>query len=171
MSAARPASAIVISGTGLWGAATPVTTYSAPDDSFAFSLDLPNPTDSNPSGLITNFTYDLNGIDVASVSDAPVITFYSAAQGGLFDLFFETSGDDVSFAGPQIGSDAGGTDTGGGPITISNGASASTSTVAFGTAPTGSGTVVVPEPASLTLLSAGLLALRLRRRARGKAQA
>ncbi len=150
-------------------AGTPATTYSAPGDTFAFSFNISSPTESNPSGLITNFGYDLNGVNVASAGDAPVITFYDAAHGELFDLFFQTSGDDVSFDRAQIGRDAGGTDASGDPISITEGNFTFTSTVNFGKTPTGSGTMIVPEPASLTLISAGLSALQLR--SRNKTQA
>jgi hypothetical protein len=166
------AAAIEIQGSGLWGAGTPVTTYSAPGDSFSFDFDVPSPTEANPSALITNFTFDLAGVDVASVSDNPFITFYDTANGGLFDLFFPTSGFDVTFEGPQIGFDAGGTDTSGGPVSIIQGSFPFEATMVFGTPPTGSGTLGVPEPSSLLLLSAGVAALRtLRRRTSGKATA
>jgi hypothetical protein len=169
----RQAAAVEISGSGVWGATTPVSTYSAPNDSFSFSFDLPSPTESNPSSLITNLTYDLNGVDVASTADAPLITFYDTANGGLFDLFFQTSGDDVSFEGAQIGSDASGTDTGGGPVFLTDAIDTPfLATLDFGSTPTGSGTLSVPEPGSMLILSAGLVALRAaRRRTRGKTTA
>jgi hypothetical protein len=90
----------------------------------------------------------------------------------LLDLFFPTSGDDLSFEGAQIGFDASGTDTGGGPVSIVGGTFPFAATMYFGTAPTGTGTMAVPEPSSMLLLSAGLVALRAaRRRTSGKTRA
>jgi hypothetical protein len=164
-----PATAVEISGSGEWGVGTPVTTYSAPDQNFSFDFTVPSPTEANPSGLVGDFMYFLNGVNVAAANDTPFITFFDTANGGLFDLFFPTSGDDVTFEGPQIGFDASGSDTGGGPVTITDGSFAFAATANFPGATTAVGTLEVPEPSTMLLLSAGFVALRAaRRRVSGK---
>lgn len=97
--AASPANAAaVISGNGFWGASTPSTAYSAPNTTFAFTFQLPNPLDSNPTSSISNFFYFLNGSLVGSTPNA--VQFYSIGDMGLFDLIFDDA--TVSFYGADI---------------------------------------------------------------------
>jgi hypothetical protein len=172
LAGAQSAEALAIVGSGMWGAGTPVTTYSAPDDSFRFSFDLPSPTESNPSGEITNFTYELGGVNVATAADTPFITFFGIAQGGMFDLSFPVSGDDITLEGVQVGFDQAGDDTSGNAITVRQGSFTFSATADFPGATTGSGSLAIPEPASLAVLTFGLVALRgVRRRAADKTPA
>jgi hypothetical protein len=143
---------ITISGSGVWAANAAVTTESAPNESWSFSFDVPNPTDTNPTASLSNFSYALNGVTVAT--GTPFLTLDDSTNGGLFDLFFQ-DGTDIAFVGPDISD----------PIQSSNGEPitpgefAAVSEVNFGD-PAGSGTIdAVPEPASwmLLLVGAGLV--------------
>lgn len=117
---AAQAGVIVISGSGTWGSSAPTSTWSAPNETYSFSFDLPDPPNSaSPAPgtditggyvttQITNFVYDLNG---SSVGGTPTygVEFYPASFGGGFDLLFSSSNADlVDFYGPVIESAAGG---------------------------------------------------------------
>ena len=170
---AVPASAaVMVDGSGTWGAGTPTTAYSAPASTFAFSFSLPNPTASNPTDQLSNFSYTLQGATVAGM--APFVTFYDATNGGLFDLTFATPAVDLTFQGPVIATNP----TSGGPVTISTGTFAATAGLNFATTPTGQGTITVaaaaapvPEPASWALMLPALIGagFLFRRRATGEA--
>ena len=105
---ASPAEADVnITGSGLWGDNTPDTPFSAPGGSWVFSFNLENnPISSNPTNDITNFSYELNGVEVSNTLFSPFVTaeFFPADLAGMFvDLSF-SNGDVVSFYGADIGS-------------------------------------------------------------------
>jgi PEP-CTERM motif len=150
------AGTVFFSGSGTWGASAPVTPYSAPDESWSFSFDLPNPIASNPTTQATDFVYDLNGSPVSTPLQS--IIFFTS---GLFNLIF-SDGVAVSFYGADVGSS----------LTLIPGTYPAKSAIYDG-APVGSGTVTltaVPEPstwAMMTLGFAGLgfAAFRTRRRA------
>jgi len=135
-----------VSGTGLWGSNAPVTTESAPNESFSFSFNIPQAI-SNPSLSATNFVYMLNGSSVpVSLSN---VTFFPASSEGLFDLNL-SNGDTVSSYGADVGS--GGTvSTGNFPALFAM----------FDQGSTGSGTVVIsdgtaPEPSFYGVVGAAL---------------
>ena len=104
---ASPACADVnITGAGLWGDNTPDTPFSAPGGLWVFSFNLENnPISSNPTNDITNFSYELNGVEVSNTLFSPFVTaeFFPADLAGMFDLSF-SNGDVVSFYGADIGS-------------------------------------------------------------------
>jgi len=165
--AAAPALAniVQISGSGTWTGAAPVTAESSPNATWSFSLLLPNPIATNPTTQATSFAYYLNGMPV-NIALASV-TFFSAADGGMFDLNI-ANGDTITLEGVSgAGADVG--------SSLALVLGTYPSAIAMGdTAPIrGTGTVVisaspVPEPASLTLLGAALagFALFFRRQAR-----
>jgi hypothetical protein len=158
---------VLVSGSGTWGSSTARTPYSSPGGAWAFSFDVSNPL-SGVAGMgaytitnETNFNYWENGVLVAT--SVPGITFYDAAQYGLFDFSF--SSDPVSFYGADVGS------TG----TLSLGTFSAASDVnyaALGTG-TGSGTVTlaavaaVPEPVTWAMLILGLAGIGVALRRRG----
>jgi hypothetical protein len=104
---ASPADADVnITGAGSWGDNTPDTPFSAPGGLWVFSFNLENnPISSNPTNEITNFSYELNGVEVSNTLFSPFVTaeFFPADLAGMFDLSF-SNGDVVSFYGADIGS-------------------------------------------------------------------
>jgi hypothetical protein len=94
------AGTVFFSGSGTWGDSAPSTPYSAPDESWSFSFDLPNPIASNPTFQATDFVYDLNGSPVSTPLSS--VKFFPVANAGLFDLNFSDGGV-VSFYGADVG--------------------------------------------------------------------
>jgi hypothetical protein len=93
---ALPAAAaqMIFSGSGIFGPyISTLLPVEVPGDTFSFSFDLPSPIASNPTTEVTNSKFFLNGAEVADPRKS--VTFYSASDGGGFDLTF-TSG-----PGPQ----------------------------------------------------------------------
>jgi PEP-CTERM motif len=85
---------------------TPDTPFSAPGGLWTFSFNLENnPIHSNPTNEITNFSYELNGVEVSNTVFSPFVTaeFFTADKAGMFDLSF-SNGDVVSLYGADIGS-------------------------------------------------------------------
>jgi len=144
---------VTITGFGTWDAGTPTTAYSQAGETWYFSFNLPANIASNPTTQVTNFTYQLNGMQVANSLPGGML-FYSVVDGGGFDLFA--------------------------PVDTSSGASiislyfpadvGSNLSVAFGSNPaevglndgllpgSGSGTVdITPEPPSILLFGTALL--------------
>jgi hypothetical protein len=138
---------VTITGAGVWDDGTPPTPYSASGETWSFSVTVPSPLDANPTSMISNAVYDLNGVAVGTMVS---VTFYTAAMGGGFDLNFADL-NTVSLSGPAV-IDANNNVLPGGyqmSIAMNDGS------------PTGMGGVVigaaVPEPSTLVSLSAGLL--------------
>jgi hypothetical protein len=94
------AGTVFFSGSGTWGDSAPSTPYSAPDESWSFSFDLPNPIASNPTFQATDFVYDLNGSPVSTPLSS--VKFFPVANAGLFDLNFLTAASSA-FTGPTSG--------------------------------------------------------------------
>jgi hypothetical protein len=172
------ADSATISQSGVWGSAAPTTNWSAPGDTWTFSFTVPNPdsvtalngTMEMMTTAFSDFSYTLNGVAV-NIAPADVIFFPSSEDGG-FDIDFTAGGTDTTNGivcspstpcsfntfGDQFFS-------GNAPnITIQSG---SLSAVDFDytasgddTNPNGTGTVTTaPEPATLSLLALGALAL------------
>jgi PEP-CTERM motif len=97
------ADSTTISGSGIWGTGAPITSWSAPNDTWSFSFTLPNPTpvsffNGDPAELVTtaisNFSYILNG---AAVNIPPAnIIFFTTAEGGGFQIQFTAGGFDTT---------------------------------------------------------------------------
>ena len=95
------ADSTTISGSGTWGASAADTSWSFPNESWSFSFTVPNPTpvsvfngDSNElvTTAISNFSYTLNG---GAVNIPPaLIIFFTAAEGGGFEIQFTAGGVD-----------------------------------------------------------------------------
>jgi hypothetical protein len=100
VSAQAQAATVLIQGVVFFGTGTPVTEYSKPNSQVAFSFDVPEVLDANPTAEVTDFSYMLNGVDVSS----PVVgvEFYDSGQDGMFDIFFADH--TVSIYGADIGS-------------------------------------------------------------------
>lgn len=101
--AAAKADSTTISGSGTWGSGAPITSWSAPNDTWSFSFTLPNPTpvtffngDSNEliTTAISNFSYTLSG-SLVNIPPANII-FFTAAEGGGFQIQFTAGGFDTT---------------------------------------------------------------------------
>ena len=94
------ASTITISGSGTWDSTISSSTgLSAPNATWSFSFDVPNPLDANSTTMVTNASYSLNGSVVSdTITD---IQFYDTNSYGLFDIDF-ASGDTLALYGAQI---------------------------------------------------------------------
>jgi hypothetical protein len=156
--AAANAGEVLVTGSGTWGPLAPTTLVSAPEESFSFSFDLPNPIASNPTIQATDFSYDLAGAPVAVGLDG--VVFFPTSSSGLFDLDL-ASGDVVSLYGADVGSS----------LTLTTGVFPATVGYA-GSPPVGEGTVTitaVPEPSAWVMMLLGVGALgavaRMRRTA------
>jgi MYXO-CTERM domain-containing protein len=93
------AGTIQITGSGTWNADAPTTDYSAPNASWSFSFDVPDPLDANPTSMVTNASYLLNGAPIAHTITS--VQFYTPSLQGLFNLNFGYVGF-VSLFGPQV---------------------------------------------------------------------
>lgn len=187
------ADSATISGTGVWGSGAATSTWSAPGETWSFSLTLPNPvsaTDLANDGTemsvtdITSFSFSLAGVAV-NIAPSAVVFFSSSFNGG-FDVQFTAGGVDttngitcslasvcsLNVFGDQLF-------TAGIPpaITIQSGTATNIDFNYTGsngkdeTDPTGTGSVetftvtptVTPEPATLSLLALGALGLFVKR--------
>ena len=92
---------VTLTGSGVWGSGAPISSWSAPGDTWSFSFTLPAPTPGSPAAgdnvvlvsSILNFSFALNGAPV-SIPAADVV-FFEAAQLGGFQIDFN-SGTDTS---------------------------------------------------------------------------
>jgi hypothetical protein len=188
------ADTVVIAGSGTWNTDAPISTWSAPGDTWSFSLTLPNPVAAEPpmdSPLVTDivsFSYLLDGTAVTIPPDS--VTFFASDNGGGFQVNFSAGGVDTTngFAcsDPSLGPCS--FDVFGDQLYTN---SASDITIQSGTAssvdfdytapplpdgsvnPAGTGSVTsftvtdipsVPEPATLSMLAFGALGLVAKRR-------
>jgi hypothetical protein len=138
---------VTITGAGVWGEGTQETPYSAPGLAWSFSVTVPSPLDANPTSMISNAVYDLNGVAVGTMVS---VTFYNTGDPTGFDLNFADL-NTVSLYGPTV-------------IDSNNNVLDGTYSmqIAMNDGPaTGMGSVVigaaVPEPSTLVGLSVGLL--------------
>ncbi len=77
-------------GSGTWQSSALTTTYSAPNESYTFLFDLPNPTSGNPDTQGYNFHYTLNGNPVSSTLLS--VEFFPDSVGGGFNLNLGSGG-------------------------------------------------------------------------------
>nr|WP_027534697.1 PEPxxWA-CTERM sorting domain-containing protein [Bradyrhizobium sp. WSM3983] len=84
---------VLYTGSGTWDSFASTTAFSGANKSWSFSFEIDSPA-SNPTSSIVDFHYSLGGL--ATSLDASSIQFYSAADGGMFNLTL-SSGDVVSF--------------------------------------------------------------------------
>ena len=73
--------------------------YSAPNESWSFSFDVPDPLDANPTSMVTNASYLLDGAPISRTITS--VEFYTPDVHGLFNLNFGYVGY-VALYGPQI---------------------------------------------------------------------
>ncbi len=180
---AASATQLIVQESGTWSSTAPTTTWSAPSETWSYSFLI----DSNPTPItyttgqsfeipFTSFTYDLNGVQVATTPSA--IYFYENNNTSLFGLYqvefgpqnslsavFSLEGS-AAYSGPESS-----------PTMLTG-----VYTLVAGNYPNGSlfnstsgydnlsGTVSIeptPEPSSLVLLGTGLIgALEFLRRKR-----
>lgn len=140
---------VLFSGSGTWASDSSFSSISAPSATWSFLFTLPAAAPSTGSSTaISSLSYRLNG--VAILPQAPAITFYSAPDGGMFDIAFGGSTPTLSLYGDAVNS--------GGAYTLGNYAVFSG---VDGGQPVGEGQVSllqapVPEPASWATLGLGL---------------
>ncbi len=149
------AAQVVIFGSGTFGDFAPSTATTAPNGTWSFSFNLPNPIASNPVYEVTNFSYSLNGTPIAiGLSN---LEFFNADDRGLFDLNF-TDATRIAYIGTDIGS----------TLTLLLGTFDAITIVEKIDISSGSVTVAnvseVSEPASLGILALGLAGLIARRK-------
>ena len=155
------ATSISFTGSGTWDQGTPTTAYSQAGATWQFSFLLPDTLSSNPTTQVTDFSYLLNGTTVTTSLPGGVL-FYSAADGGGFDLYPTINNTSdvgvISFLFP---------DDVGSSLNISGGTFQTSIELNDGIIATdglipgsGSGTVTItstPEPPSIILLGTALL--------------
>jgi PEP-CTERM motif len=89
----------LFSGSGTWGDDAPVSIYTAPDATWAFSFVVPNPLEANPTTMATDFQYLLNGSSITTTLTS--VEFFAQSDGGLFDLNFD-DGNSLNLYGAQV---------------------------------------------------------------------
>ena len=156
---ASAASIAYVSGTIYWGAGSPVSAVSSPNEvahfGFNVSDQLPISDHSAVAQNLTDFTYYLDNISVTSPAVQQVI-FYDLSLKGLFDIDF-AGGPVVSLYGPDIGN-FGSTWLIGSPgmymgnVALNNGSSTGVGAVTLAVS-------AVPLPAALPLFGAALAGL------------
>ena len=148
------AASVLFTGSGTWDATAETTLVSAPGARWSFSFVLPNAVTVNPTSLLGNFSYALNG-SVVGVAPASV-EFFNSVDSGMFDIIFSNAVV-ASFYGPAVWNS---------PAFLL-GSYVVDSGIA-GSLPMGSGTIslrAVPEPATWTmLLGSALLGVTYRRK-------
>jgi hypothetical protein len=151
---------VTITGAGVWGEGTQVTPYSAQGATWSFTVTVPSPLDLNPTSMISNAEYDLNGVPVGTAMIS--VAFFTSDQGGGFDLNFADN-NTVSLSGPTVidGNSNVLDGTYSMQIAMNDGPSTGMGAVVIGAA--------VPEPSTLVSLSVGLFSvaaagIRARRR-------
>jgi PEP-CTERM motif len=100
--AGAQADTATIAGTGVWGSSAPTSDWSAPGQTWSFSLTLPNPASATSlNGTtemlvteISSFSYTLGGLAV-NIQPSGVVFFPSNEDGGL-DIEFTAAGMDVT---------------------------------------------------------------------------
>ena len=139
----------LIQGQIFYGAGTPKTAYSGPNDQVQFSFDVPSSFSGSSTSDITNFSYS---VDSKPVAGTPTdIAFYSANDGGMFDIDFGR-GTTINLFGADIGSTGNVGPTGGYSVTASANNTTNTTGVGFVDL-TVSG---VPETSTWALMIAGV---------------
>ena len=100
--AGAKADTATIAGTGVWGSSAPTSDWSAPGETWSFSLTLSNPAPATSlNGTlemlvtdISSFSYTLNGLAV-NIQPSGVVFFPSSEDGGL-DIQFTAAGIDAT---------------------------------------------------------------------------
>jgi len=144
---------IQITGSGTWGASAPTTVYSAPNESWSFSFDVPDPLDANPTSMVTNASYLLDGAPISRTITA--VQFYTPSSLGMFNLNFGYVGF-VAVFGPQMYNTTN-LNLIPGEYVVTTGVNFQDRVVATGTGNVNVGANSVPEPSSIVSGSLGLL--------------
>ncbi len=151
---------VMFSGSGTWAADAPFTILSAPNATWSFAFTLPSTLGSSTTSAISKFSYQLAGVSFTTPPSA--ITFYSAADGGLFDIAFGGSSPSLSLYGDPVLS--------GGALLPGNYAAfagiSSGQSVGAGNIAVVAVTAPVPEPATWALCALGLAGIAALGRAR-----
>jgi hypothetical protein len=92
----QASAAILYTGSGVWDAQAPTTSFSSGGGSWSFSFELDSPA-SNPTNAASNFEFTLNGGTLAF--DLLSVTFYPTDQFGMFKLSL-TNGLELNFYDP-----------------------------------------------------------------------
>jgi len=153
--------AVLITGNGLWGQGTTLTSYSQAGSAYQFAFELPNLFGSSTTSAITEFVYKLGNTTVAAVPTS--VTFYNEDALGMFDLNF--GGTSVSFYGADIGSTGKITP---GPFgsyyNVTSGVNGGSSTGFGNITTTTVGAVPEPSTWAMMIIGFGALGLAMRRR-------
>jgi hypothetical protein len=92
----QASAAILYTGSGVWDALAPTTSFSSGGKSWSFSFELDSPA-SNPSTAASNFSFTLNGSALAFTLQS--ITFYPTEELGMFKLSL-SNGVELNFFDP-----------------------------------------------------------------------
>lgn len=147
---------VMFTGSGTWAGDAAITSLSAPSATWSFAFTLPSALAASTTSAIGKFSYQLAGVSSTALPSA--ITFYAAADGGMFDIAFGDTSPSLSLYGDAVLAE-GGFAIGNYAVFagISGGQSVGSGSVVLVPAP-------VPEPATWALIALGFAGIAARRR-------